>query len=214
MDRANGRWSCGLVQLGCDDNGGTPSASRIARPPGGGARKHLAGRPRWWEGYSIVSGVPSELSAIGAPTRQLWMWLGGVYGVLMVGFGWIVWRSAPPNRALRGVGSAADGPHRVWPILAAHAPARGAGRWGRHADRHASPRVGSDHRSLLHVHRRIWSSSARQAIPRLLHRDDGEFVRHAQTHSGSAHGSSVRRWVGWRSPSSRMDWRAAPSSIP
>jgi len=58
-----------------------------------------------WEGYSIVSGVPSELSAIGAPTRQLWMWLGGVYAVLMVGFGWIVWKSAPPNRALRIVGA-------------------------------------------------------------------------------------------------------------
>ena len=60
-----------------------------------------------WEGYSIVSGVPSELSAIGAPTRPLWMWLGGVYGVLMVGFGWIVWRSTPPNRALRVVGALA-----------------------------------------------------------------------------------------------------------
>jgi hypothetical protein len=59
----------------------------------------------WWEGYSIVSGVPSELSAIGAPTRQLWIWLGAVYAVLMVGFGWIVWRSAPPNRALRVVGA-------------------------------------------------------------------------------------------------------------
>jgi hypothetical protein len=59
----------------------------------------------WWEGYSIVSGVPSELSAIGAPTRQLWMSLGGVYAVLMVGFGWIVCRSAPPNRALRVVGA-------------------------------------------------------------------------------------------------------------
>jgi hypothetical protein len=58
-----------------------------------------------WEDYSIVSGVPSELSAIGAPTRQLWMWLGGVYAVLMVGFGWIVWKSAPPNRALRVVGA-------------------------------------------------------------------------------------------------------------
>lgn len=60
---------------------------------------------RLWEGYSIVSGVPSELAAIGAPTRQLWMWLGAVYAVLMVGFGWIVWKSAPPNRALRVVGA-------------------------------------------------------------------------------------------------------------
>jgi hypothetical protein len=58
-----------------------------------------------WDGYSIVSGVPSELSAIDAPTRPLWMWLGGVYAILMVGFGWIVWRSAPPNRALRVVGA-------------------------------------------------------------------------------------------------------------
>jgi hypothetical protein len=59
----------------------------------------------WWEGYSIVSGVPSELAAIGAPTRRLWMWLGAIYGILMVGFGWIVWRIAPPNRALRVVGA-------------------------------------------------------------------------------------------------------------
>ena len=58
-----------------------------------------------WEGYSIVSGVPSELSAIGAPTRPLWMWLGAVYTVLMMAFGWIVWKSAPPNRALRVVGA-------------------------------------------------------------------------------------------------------------
>ena len=58
-----------------------------------------------WEGYSVVSHVPSELSAIGAPTRLLWMWLGIVYGVLMVAFGWMVWTSAPPNRALRMVGA-------------------------------------------------------------------------------------------------------------
>ena len=58
-----------------------------------------------WEGYSVVSGVPSELSAIGAPTRLLWIWLGAVYAVLMVAFGWIVWKSAPPNRALRLVGA-------------------------------------------------------------------------------------------------------------
>jgi uncharacterized protein YndB with AHSA1/START domain len=58
-----------------------------------------------WEGYSVVSRVPSELSAIGAPTRLLWTWLGAVYGVLMIAFGWIVWKSAPPNRALRVVGA-------------------------------------------------------------------------------------------------------------
>src|SRR6187455_3684620 len=58
-----------------------------------------------WEGYSVASRVPSELSAIGAPTRLLWLWLGAVYAVLMVAFGWIVWKSAPPNRALRVVGA-------------------------------------------------------------------------------------------------------------
>jgi hypothetical protein len=58
-----------------------------------------------WEGYSVVSRVPSELSAIGAPTRLLWTGLGAVYGALMVAFGWIVWKSAPPNRALRVVGA-------------------------------------------------------------------------------------------------------------
>lgn len=58
-----------------------------------------------WEGYSIASNVPSELSAIGAPTRTLWIVLGALYGVLMTAFGWIVWTSAPPNRALRAVGA-------------------------------------------------------------------------------------------------------------
>jgi hypothetical protein len=59
----------------------------------------------WWEGYSVFSRVPSELSAIGAPTRLLWMWLGVVYAFLMIAFGWFVWTSAPPNRALRVVGA-------------------------------------------------------------------------------------------------------------
>ena len=57
-----------------------------------------------WEGYSVVSSVPSELAAIGAPTRLLWIWLGSLYAVLMVVFGWTVWKWAPPNRALRVVG--------------------------------------------------------------------------------------------------------------
>ena len=58
-----------------------------------------------WEGYSVVSGVPSELSAIGAPTRLLWTWLGIIYAVLMIAFGWTVWTSASSNRALRLVGA-------------------------------------------------------------------------------------------------------------
>lgn len=58
-----------------------------------------------WEGYSSAAQTISELSAIGAPTRPLWMLLGTLYTVLMVAFGWIVWKSAPPNRALRVVGA-------------------------------------------------------------------------------------------------------------
>jgi uncharacterized protein DUF998 len=58
-----------------------------------------------WNGYSVASQTISELSAIGAPTRTLWVGLGAVYTGLMIAFGWIVWKSAPPNRALRVVGA-------------------------------------------------------------------------------------------------------------
>jgi hypothetical protein len=57
-----------------------------------------------WEGYSVTSQTISELSAIGAPTRPLWMLLSTIYTPLMIAFGWIVWRTAPPNRALRVAG--------------------------------------------------------------------------------------------------------------
>ncbi len=58
-----------------------------------------------WDGYSSANQTISELSAIGAPTRPVWMALGTLYGVLMVAFGWIVWKLALPNRALRVVGA-------------------------------------------------------------------------------------------------------------
>jgi pimeloyl-ACP methyl ester carboxylesterase len=57
-----------------------------------------------WDGYSAASQTISELSAIDAPTRPLWVALGTFYTVLIFAFGWIVWKSAPPNRALRVVG--------------------------------------------------------------------------------------------------------------
>ena len=60
--------------------------------------------PMQWEGYSSASQTISELSAIGAPTRPLWMVLGMIYSALMMAFGWTVWKSAP-NRALRIVGA-------------------------------------------------------------------------------------------------------------
>ena len=56
------------------------------------------------EGYSRISQAPSELTAIGAPTRSLWMLLGALYTVLVTAFGWGVWRSAGRDRAVRIVG--------------------------------------------------------------------------------------------------------------
>jgi Protein of unknown function (DUF998) len=46
----------------------------------------------------------TELSAIGAPTRSLWVPLGAVYTVLVTAFGWGVWKSADSIRALRIAG--------------------------------------------------------------------------------------------------------------
>jgi uncharacterized protein YndB with AHSA1/START domain len=37
-----------------------------------------------WQGYSVASNVPSELSAIGAPTRTLWILLGTVFLLIVV----------------------------------------------------------------------------------------------------------------------------------
>jgi hypothetical protein len=57
-----------------------------------------------WEGYSLASGTVSELSAIGAPTRRLWLLLGIPYTLLVAAFGWGVRASAPRNRPLRAAG--------------------------------------------------------------------------------------------------------------
>jgi hypothetical protein len=57
-----------------------------------------------WDSYRTADQTISELSAIGAPTRPLWMALITVYAVLMMAFAWTVWTSAP-NRALRIVGA-------------------------------------------------------------------------------------------------------------
>src|SRR5689334_2638846 len=48
-----------------------------------------------WDGYSAADQTISELSAIGAPTRPIWMALAAIYSALMTAFGWIVWKSAP-----------------------------------------------------------------------------------------------------------------------
>jgi hypothetical protein len=57
-----------------------------------------------WEGYNSASQTVSELSAIGAPTRSLWVLLGIPYTLLVTAFGWGVWASARRNRPLRVVG--------------------------------------------------------------------------------------------------------------
>ncbi|SDN15118.1 Protein of unknown function [Daejeonella rubra] len=60
--------------------------------------------PMQYEGYSMLSQAPSELSAIGAPTRVLWNVLAIWYTLLFVAFGWGVWQSAAGSRLLRIAG--------------------------------------------------------------------------------------------------------------
>jgi hypothetical protein len=60
--------------------------------------------PMQYEGYSSVTQTVSELSAIGAPTRTLWVPLGILYSLLITFFGWGVWQSATQNRPLRIAG--------------------------------------------------------------------------------------------------------------
>ena len=60
--------------------------------------------PMQWRSYSCVSQTISELSAIDAPTRPLWLPFGIVYALFVVAFGWGVWKSAVGNWPLRIVG--------------------------------------------------------------------------------------------------------------
>lgn len=76
-----------------------------------------------YEGYNPISQVPSELTAIGAPTEALWAWLGWVYMGLILAFGWGVWKSAGTNRPLRIVGAlllVSGLLGFVWPFAAMH----------------------------------------------------------------------------------------------
>jgi hypothetical protein len=57
-----------------------------------------------YQGYNSTSQTVSELSAIGAPTRPLWLLLGIPYTLLATAFGCGVWVSAGRNRPLRVVG--------------------------------------------------------------------------------------------------------------
>jgi uncharacterized protein YndB with AHSA1/START domain len=76
-----------------------------------------------YEGYNPFSQVPSELTAIGAPTRALWAQLGWIYTVLVTAFGLGLWKSAGRNRAVRIVGGlilAYASLGLLWPFAAMH----------------------------------------------------------------------------------------------
>lgn len=60
--------------------------------------------PLLYEGYDVGSQTVSELSAIGAPTRPIWVVLAIIFAVLSVAFGWGVWKFAGQNRSLRIAG--------------------------------------------------------------------------------------------------------------
>lgn len=76
-----------------------------------------------WKGYSSFSQTVSELSAIGAPTRPLWVALGAAYTVLVIAFGYGVWRPAQQHPCLRVAGGliVAYGALGVfWPLAPMH----------------------------------------------------------------------------------------------
>jgi len=61
--------------------------------------------PLRWDAYSAAVHTISELSAIGAPTRAVWVIPGAFYTVLVMAFGWGVMKSAGPARSLRIAGT-------------------------------------------------------------------------------------------------------------
>src|SRR4051812_38817439 len=60
--------------------------------------------PLYYAGYSVASQTVSELSAIGAPSRSLWVLLCIFYSPLVIAFGWGVANVAPTVRLLRFTG--------------------------------------------------------------------------------------------------------------
>lgn len=61
--------------------------------------------PTLWTGYSMTAQAISELSAIGAPTRGVWVPLGFLYTALVAAFGCGIWITAGDRRALRIAGA-------------------------------------------------------------------------------------------------------------
>ncbi|MCE3283566.1 MAG: hypothetical protein K0Q66_2303 [Chitinophagaceae bacterium] len=58
----------------------------------------------YYEGYDSASQTVSELSAIDAPTRPLWVALAFAYAILGMAFGSGVWMSGRDNKSLRAAG--------------------------------------------------------------------------------------------------------------
>lgn len=58
-----------------------------------------------WKEYDSASQTVSELSAVDAPTRMLWLVLCTPYTLFMIAFAWGVWKSAAGNRPLRIAGA-------------------------------------------------------------------------------------------------------------
>lgn len=59
--------------------------------------------PMQYPGYSAAYHTVSELSAIDAPTRSLWVLMVTFYSPLVIAFGWGIWRTAAKNQKLRVV---------------------------------------------------------------------------------------------------------------
>jgi hypothetical protein len=57
-----------------------------------------------YKGYSYLDQAVSELSAIGAPTRPLWIVMSLIYAPLVIAFGVGVWLSAGRRRSLQVTG--------------------------------------------------------------------------------------------------------------
>jgi hypothetical protein len=57
-----------------------------------------------YEGYNAASQTVSELSAIGAPTRPLWVSFSIVYALLSIAFGFGLWLEGRRNKKLRIAG--------------------------------------------------------------------------------------------------------------
>lgn len=61
--------------------------------------------PLQWQEYDSASQTVSELSAVGAPTRMVWIVLSAPYTLLMIAFSWGVLKSARKNRLMRLAGN-------------------------------------------------------------------------------------------------------------